>query len=117
MRIPAWSGFDSRNSTDRGNGLRAPLRFAERQLWNIRPASGATLLRLDVGGPDHLGPFFGFAGDELAQFGRRHRHRRPAEFDETCLKLGIGEGGIDLFVELADDLGRRALRCAEAKPE
>src|SRR5262245_63221728 len=21
MRIPAWSGFDSRNSTDRGNGL------------------------------------------------------------------------------------------------
>src|SRR5262249_1463000 len=33
------------------------------------------------------------------------------------LHLGIGEGGIDLFVELADDLGRRGLWCADAKPD
>jgi hypothetical protein len=30
----------------------------------------------------------------------------PAEFDETCLKLGIGEARIDLPVQRGDDLGR-----------
>jgi len=31
---------------------------------------GPLLLRLDVGGPDHLAPLLGFVDDELAEIGR-----------------------------------------------
>src|SRR5262245_57822790 len=36
-------------------------------------------LRLDVGRPDHLAPFLGFVGDQLAELDRRSRQRRAAE--------------------------------------
>ena len=40
-------------------------------------AAQTDLLRLDVGRPDHLGPFLGFVGDELAEVGgRAGKHRR-----------------------------------------
>src|SRR5262249_46714520 len=35
--------------------------------------SRAGLLRLDVGGPDHLAPLLGLVGDELAEVGGRAR--------------------------------------------
>src|SRR5262245_59454254 len=38
---------------------------------------------LDVGRPDHLGPFLGFVGDELAKIGGRARKPRTATFSET----------------------------------
>ena len=56
--------------------------FAERNLWNICPVD--RLLRLDVGGTDHLGPFFSFDNYELTKFDGRHRHWLAAEFSETC---------------------------------
>src|SRR5262245_44069630 len=42
--------------------------FAEREVMEYRPDR---LLRLDVGGPDHLAPLLGFVGDELAEVRRR----------------------------------------------
>jgi hypothetical protein len=35
--------------------------------YGTSPSSGLTSLRLDVGRADHLGPFLGFVGDELAK--------------------------------------------------
>src|SRR5262249_20909589 len=76
----------------------------------------AVSVGLDVGGPDHLAPFVGFFGDQLAELGRRSRQRRAAEVSETGLHLRIGESRVDLFVELVDDLGRRGPWYAEAVP-
>ena len=73
------------------------------------------LLRLDVRRSDHLSPFLGFRGDEAAKVGGRARNHCTAQIGEPCLKLGIGEGGVDLVVELVDDLGRRAGGSANAE--
>src|SRR5271169_556302 len=73
-------------------------------------------LRFDVGGPDYLAPLLGFDDDELAELVWRHRHWNAAQVTEPLLDLGIGEAGIDLFVEPLDDLGRRAFGCAHAVP-
>ena len=41
---------------------------------NFRPALGPReSFALDVGGPDHFGPFFNFARDDLAKIGGTHR--------------------------------------------
>ena len=58
-----------------------------------------SLLRLDVGGPDHLAPFLSLVGDELGEVGGRTREHGAAEVGKSCLHLGIGEGRIDLLVE------------------
>jgi hypothetical protein len=44
-------------------------RRAER--YGTPPLSGSTSLRLNAGRPDHLAPFLGFVGNELAEVGRR----------------------------------------------
>ena|SRR5215471_896094 len=61
-------------------------------------------LNLDAGELDHLGPLLGFVSDELSEFGRRHRHGHAPKVGEPRLKLGVGEDGVDLSVELLDDL-------------
>src|SRR5262245_50380406 len=66
-------------------------------------APTAASVRLDVGGPDHLAPLLGFVGDELAEFGGRHRHRHAAQIGEPRLDRGIGEAGVNCLVELVDD--------------
>src|SRR5262249_3836381 len=66
-------------------------------------------LRLDAGRLDHLGPFLGFVGNELAKIGGRARERRAAEVGEPCFHVRVCEGRVDLFVEFLDDLGRRGL--------
>src|SRR5262245_39929361 len=73
-------------------------------------------LRLDVGGPDHLGPFLGFLRDKFAELGGRARQRRTTHLAKARLELGIGERGIDLLVELPNDLSGRARRHADAVP-
>src|SRR3954452_12732192 len=92
--------------------------FRQRSLWKVFPISSAetSSLRLDVGGPDHLAPFLGFFGDQLAELNRRSRQRRAAEVSETGLHLRVVESRVDLLVELVDDLGPRGLRYAEAVP-
>src|SRR5215475_10139960 len=85
--------------------LSSTRNFAERDLWNASRGS----LHLDVGGPDHLAPFLGFLGDELAEVGRRADKRCASEVSEPRLDFGIGEGRVDLLVELVDDLSWRGL--------
>src|SRR5262249_1602401 len=80
------------------------------------PASEAASLRLDAGEFDHLGPLFGFVGNQLSEVSRRSRQRHAAEVSETGLHLRVVESRVDLLVELVDDLGRRGPRCAEAGP-
>lgn len=63
------------------------------------------LLRLDVGSPDHLGPLLSFFGDELRKVGGRAAKHRAVQVGKPRLDLGIGEAGIDLLVELVDNLG------------
>ena len=76
----------------------------------------AISVRLDVGRPDHLAPFLGVVGDELAKVGGREREHVATEIGKPRPYLEIGEARIDLFVELRDDLSRRILGCAEAIP-
>src|ERR1700722_7766416 len=71
-------------------------------------------LRLDIRELDHLGPFLGFVGNELAEIGRRAGKHHGAEIGKPLLQRGIGEAGIDLFVQLVDDVGGRALWRADA---
>src|SRR5438132_1452826 len=78
------------------------------------PVGGS--FRLDVCRPDHLAPLLGFVSDKAAKVGRRHRHWRASQVSEPRLDLMIGESGVDLLVELLDDLGRRGLWCADAGP-
>jgi hypothetical protein len=90
--------------------------FAQRALRNIRPGARGSL-RLDAGELDHLGPFLGFVGNELAEIGRRARKHCAAEVNEPRFHVGIGEGCVDLRVELRDDFGRRVLGRADPVPE
>src|SRR5215472_9762803 len=94
----------------------AAIRGTKRYGKSSRSSAEASSLRLDVGGPDHLAPFLGFLGDQLAELDRRSRQRRAAEVSETGLHLRVVESRVDLLVELVDDLGRCGLRCAEAVP-
>ena len=49
-----------------------------------------------MGGPDHLGPFLRFVGEELAELGWRERKRGATEIGKARLDFGISEGGSDL---------------------
>ena len=77
----------------------------------------ADSLRLDVGRPDHLAPFLGIVGDELAEVGGRAGQHGTAQISEPRLDFGISQARIDLFVELVNNLGRRVFRGADAGPE
>ena len=72
-------------------------------------------LRLDIRGPDHLGPLLSFVGDKLAEVRRRACEYRAAEVSDPRFHLGIGESRIDLLVECVDDSGRRVPGCPEAE--
>src|SRR5215467_387080 len=85
-------------------------------LWNIRPASGAISLRLDVGRPDYLGPLLGLVGDEHSEIGGRAGKRRAAQIGKPHAQLGISESGVDLQVELINDVSGCTLRRADAIP-
>src|ERR1700726_2984858 len=66
-------------------------------------------LRLDVRELDHLGPFLGFVGNELAEIGWRAGKCHGAEIGKPLLQRGIGKAGIDLLVKPVDDVGWRVL--------
>ena len=71
---------------------------------------------LDIRSFNHLGPFLGLVGDELAEVGRRTRNRNAAQIGEPRLHRGVGEARVDLLVDLVDDLGRRTRPCGQAVP-
>ena len=56
--------------------------------YGISGREGHGLLRLDVGRPDHLAPFLGFVGDELAEVGGRAGKHRAARSASRALILG-----------------------------
>src|SRR5215207_4490861 len=62
-------------------------------------------VRLDPRELDHLSPLSGLVGDELAEVDGRASKRDAPNVCDARLQLGIDEAGIDLFVELVDDLG------------
>src|SRR5262249_469095 len=53
------------------------------------------LVRLDVGSPDHLAPFFGVVGDELTKVGRRAPKHDGAKTGIPSLYRGISQGSFD----------------------
>src|SRR5215831_11841507 len=77
----------------------------------------AASVRLDARELDHLGPLFGFVGDELAELGRRACKHCAAHVRKPRLQLRVGEAGIDLLVELVDHLNRRIPRHTDAVPD
>src|SRR5262252_1819238 len=63
--------------------------------------------RLDAGELDDLGPFLGFFRNHFAEIGGRSGQHRAAQVGKPCVCFGIGKHGVDLVVELLDDLGGR----------
>src|SRR5262245_27459765 len=96
-------------------GIRLGTRHSRNGIYGTWRAR-SNLLGLDVRRPDHFAPLLGFVSDELAEVRRRTSQQCTAEVDQPCLKFRIVETSVDLFVELADDLGGRGLRCADAEP-
>jgi hypothetical protein len=78
--------------------------------------STAASVWLDTRRLDHLGPLLGLIGDKLSEVGGRSGQHSAAQIGEARLDLGIGERGVDLFVELVDDLSRRVPGRADAVP-
>src|SRR5262245_56221626 len=87
--------------------------FAYRDLWNV---AGGWLFCLDPCRPDDFCPLFSFFDDQPAEIGGRASEHRTSKIGKPGLDLGIGEGSVELLVELVDDLGRCVLRCADAIP-
>src|SRR5262245_32652547 len=72
--------------------------------------------RLCAGELHHLGPFLGFFGNVLPELGGRAGNECGAHAVEPSFHRGIGEDRVDGRIELADDLGGRVLRRADAIP-
>src|SRR5215470_12465731 len=79
------------------------------------PAWG-DLIRFDARELNHLGPLFGFVGNDLSEISGGHGHRHAANLAESCLQSGVGQSGVDLSVQPCDDVGRRTLRSHETPP-
>ena len=62
------------------------------------PGLPAQSLRLDARELHDLGPFVGFVGDRLCEFGRRQHEHRTSEVCKPGFQLGVSECGIDLPV-------------------
>src|SRR5215472_14562258 len=88
-------------------------RFAERDLWNI---ARDRLHWLDVGRHNHLAPFLGFVGDELAEISGRACKHRAAQIGKPCFEFWICNADIDFLVQSFDELYGRALRSTNAVP-
>src|SRR5262249_2467848 len=73
------------------------LRYSRNGIYGI-----SFSLLLDACELDHLAPLFGFLGDEPAKVCGRDDKRRASKVGKPRLDLGIGEGGVNLSVELVD---------------
>src|SRR5271163_3778494 len=73
-------------------------------------------LGLDVCRPDHLAPPLDVVRDQLSKVGGRARKYFGAQVGKPSLYSGIGKRGVDLLVELVDDLWGRTLGRAGSDP-
>src|SRR6266851_1825670 len=76
-----------------------------------QPRAGS--FRLGARDLDYLAPLLGFVGDELGQIGGGAGEHRGAEFGNPRLHLGGRKRGVDLAVELVNNLGG----CARAQAD
>src|ERR1700730_12165355 len=72
------------------------------------PKTGLSL-RFNTSKPNHVAPLIGFCRDELAELDGGRRMRFASQCRIPRPQVGIGEGRIDLRIELVDDRGGRAL--------
>src|SRR5258708_17325872 len=96
---------------DLGSSRAALIRLASQ----LRAGPIASL-RLDMGRPDDLAPFFGVFGDDLREIGRRAGQCSAADVSESRLDFWLGEPSVDLLVEPVDYLGRSVPGRADAVP-
>src|SRR5262245_42587106 len=98
--------------------MRCSVGWPEGRRWRRIEGSryALVLAGLDASRLDHPGPLLGFVGYMLSQVGWRERKRRSAQFQQSFLDLGISESGIDLGIELIDDLRRSIFGGAESLP-
>src|SRR5215472_6643174 len=64
----------------------------------------------------NLSPLCGFISDEFSELGGCSRHRREPDASETRLHFGISDNGVNLFVELFDDLCRCSIGRTDTMP-
>ena len=98
------------------SALAARRHLAQWKIWSLDPQAESALLGPDVRSADYVGPLFGFFGNELAEVGGRASKHHSAKLGEPRLHNGVGEGRIDLIVEVVDDFGGRGLGEADAMP-
>ena len=73
-------------------------------------------IRFDVGCADDLAPTFCFFSDQLLEVGGRSGEHPVSELGKPSLYPGIGDGRIDLVVQLVDDLRRRVFGRTDTVP-
>src|SRR5262249_661924 len=74
------------------------------------------LHRLDVGCPDHLGPFLGFFGYEFSEVSGQSGINSRTSIGEPCFQARISKPRIDFSIEPLDDPGGCVLGRANAEP-
>ena len=73
-------------------------------------------LQLDVGRPDHLGPFIRFIADKFTEISRRAREHDAAHVGEPSLHREVTKGSVDLNIEFVNYRWRHAPGCNEPNP-
>src|SRR5262249_34065706 len=92
------------------------LRKLDGSTPNPGPQVVPRLLRLETRQLDHLGPLRKVGCDQRPELARRQDDRRGAELGELRLDARVCQPGIDLAVELLDDVGWRAAGNTDAGP-
>jgi len=87
------------------------------EVMEYRQRIGLISVRLDVGRPDNLPPLLGIVGPEFPELRWRQRHGDAAQLGKSCPDLRIGKAGIDLAIELLDDLLGRVSRRTDPVPK
>src|SRR5262249_33943783 len=96
--------------------IKSLLRLGPAVLRNGRYGTRDRLHWLDVGRHNHLAPFLGFVGDELAEISGRASKHRAAQIGKPCFEFWICNADIDFLVQSFDELCGRALRSTNAVP-
>src|SRR5882672_5239295 len=115
QQVVGYLGYTGRDANVVAEAALAPLPTCGVDSENEIYGGIAGLLRLDTSELDHLAPLLGFGGDELAEIGGRTWEHRGAQVGKPRLHLGVGEGRVDLTIQLADDLRGCVLGSAQAE--
>ena len=89
----------------------AALPIAEQKIMT------AASVRLNVCRPDYLGPLLGFVGDQFAEVGGQAGNHRATKIGKPRLHVGIGEGRVDLRVELVANASTLGVLCWKSSRE